>query len=431
MKKQLQRCIALLLALLLLPVVKADAVYYADMTWQSLNAASTFDEPYADYDSVFDRTQEKYLFDDMEADLLALAAAYPAQMRLETIGYSELGRPIYAVVIGSDTAKNRMFIIAEAHAREYATSQLAVLQIEYYLHNYANTINGEPLSDLFDRCQFYFIPMLNPDGAMISMKGLASLDDPRLTASAETIEAVRSLMLAEVDEMNATCEASVSYHDTDAYLYSADPDPTREDAFQYWKANAKGVDLHYNMYSEWMYNRWDATMGEWFDADTDDHFTAPGWQNYAGSAAGDGVNLAAENVALANYLSTVRPNLFITYHTASNFVQWNYGYSAGVKKNVAKQISYTAADLLGFAPSDTRNPYIGHAGWFMKNSESYMNNSGYGVTFEFASRNYLASVGGRSNSYVDAPPTQIIQLTQDVVTASGQDRPPPASARSR
>ena len=423
----MKKCFSLFLCLVtlfMLSPLSAKAIVHKQMTWETLSEASTFVEPFTDYTSVFDKTQEKYLFSEYEKDLLALQQQFPDLMKLEIAGYSELGRPLYVVVMGKDTAPNRMFILANAHAREYTGTQLSVLQIEFYLNNYYNTINGERVCDLFERCQYYFLPMFNPDGAMLSMLGLDSLDEPGLTVTPEDKAEIEKFLLTQVDEMNAACELDGTYHDTDAAFYSDNPDPEHDDAFQYWKNNIRGIDLHYNMYTPWMMERWkDGSL--WYMNNADSHFTAPSWQNFAGYDENSGIS-TTENIALEAYINKVKPSIFITYHTASNIVQWDYGYDdiengAALRKN-AQNISARVGVLLNFGVYQKRNPHLGHTGWFMKNSTNYMDTCGYGAVVELANRYYLDNVDPEVGSYTDAPPTKIIQLTEDVQTITGVQR---------
>lgn len=414
---------AILLASLL--TMTAYAVY-EDMTWQTLNENSSCVQPYTDYESVFDKTKELYLFEDYENDLKTLCGQFPDLVHLEIAGYSELGRPLYVMVMGSDSAPNRMFVLGTTHAREYTGAQLSVLQIEFYLHNYENgVVNGERICDLLDRCQMYFLPMHNPDGAMLSMQGLASLDSDYAYGSLDESERkeLTEFLKSQLDVMHASCEADANYHDSDADLYSLNPDPDRSDAFIYWKSNIRGVDLHYSMYDEWMLEKW--KTGSWYYNSQESHFSAPSWECYCGTTGRDteGISLSAENIALNNYINEVKPNFFISYHTASNQVQWNYGYgkmeNGEALRTAAGDISERLGKLTGFQVSNASNPHIGHPGWFIYNSQNYMDTCGYGVTLELASRQYLNSVGGRAANYMDAPPTQVIQVTDDVVTDTG------------
>ena len=408
--------LALLVAMLL--SMTAGAVHNRT-TWDSLDAASTFLEPYVDYESVFDKTEQNYLFADYAEDLHTLQAQYPDLMRLEVIGYSELGRPLYAVVMGKDSAPNRMLVMASTHAREYITAQLCVMQIEFYLHNYYNTIEGERVCDLMERCQFYFIPMHNPDGAQLSMVGLKSLDDPEVTISSTEKAEIREFLISQLGPMHVFCEGNELYHDTDAKFFTNDPNPEYEDAFQYWKSNIRGIDLHNSMYNPTMRSYW--TMGD----------GQPSWTDYHGNrtTSPDGTSLSAENTALRKYVDKIQPNVLLSYHTASGVIQWGYGYGglaghandSNVYKNGYK-LSYKAGELLNYSTDDRDYGICGHAGWFMLNSLNYMDSLAYGVTLEFASRRYLNAVGDYPEGYVDAPPSKVIQLTEDVKDVNGTQR---------
>jgi len=418
--KKFFRVIPCVLLLAMLLSTSAGAVHDM-MTWGTLDDASTFEEPYVDYESVFDKTQDLYLFSEYEADLKALQEQYPDLMRLEIAGYSELGRPIYVVVMGKDTAANRMLVMATTHAREYTGTQLSVLQIEFYLKNYYNTINGERVCDLMERCQFYFMPLHNPDGAMLTMIGLDSLDSPEVTASAEDKAEIEAFLLTQLEPMHTFCENNNLYHDTDDVPFSSNPDPERDDAFQYWKTNIRGVDLHNNMYTPWMMTQWKRST--WFNKNVEKNFTAPSWQDFTGLDEDDGIEAAAENRVLRDYVNKVKPNLLISYHTASNIIQWNFGYDniTGGRdlRSTAYKISTKAGELLNFDMDKTQYLLMGHAGWFMKNSTEYLDKAGYGAIIELADRRYLDGVAGYGAGYLDAPPIKTVQVTDDVVTTTG------------
>ena len=426
MKKRLSLLLCMVMLFTTLATSAQAVTVHKKMSWKQLDKASTLEEPYKDYESVFDKTQEKYLFSEFEKDLFTLRDQYPDLMKLDIIGYSELGRPLYVVILGKDTAPNRMVVMATTHAREYTGTQLSVLQIEYYLHNYYGTIEGERICDLLERCQFYFVPMHNPDGAMLTMTGLDSLDEPGLTVTPEDKAEIEKFLISQLEPMHDYCENDTHYHDSDAEFYSDNPDPERDDAFLYWKNNIRGIDLHYSMYTPWMINVW--KEGTWYYESIESHFTAPNWQNFAGANVTDGIGLSSENRAMRDFVNKIKPNLFISYHTASNYVQWNYGYGrlpngTELRAN-AQDISNKAGALLGFGTVNGNNPHIGHPGWFLKNSTEYMDTCGYAATIELASRAYLDStpqVDGRP--YTDAPPIKVIQVTDDVETVKGSKRP--------
>lgn len=78
---------------------------------------------------------------------------------LEIIGYSVLGKPIYQFKIG--TGMKKIFIWSQMHGNEGTTTK-AIMDFLLFLQS--NT----PLSITFlENFTFVFIPMLNPDGAML------------------------------------------------------------------------------------------------------------------------------------------------------------------------------------------------------------------------------------------------------------------------
>jgi len=419
MKKHI-RITALALLVTMLLSLSAGAVHNKT-TWSSLNKAGTFIEPFVDYESVIDKTEQNYLFADYAADLQTLQAQYPDLMRLEIIGYSELGRPLYVVVMGKDTAPNRTFVMANTHAREYMTAQLCVMQIEFYLKNFYNTIDGERVCDLMERCQFYFMPMHNPDGAQLVMKGLDSLDDPEVTVDDATKTTVEKFLKSQLKGMHNFCEANKLYHDTDADFYSKNPDPERDDAFLYWKSNINGIDLHNSMYDADMKKAWGG-----INLNAYNKYPRPSWTDHLGDrSTASGVALSAENTALSEYVSKIQPNVFLSYHTVTGNIQWDSGYDLlggeTVRKNAMK-ISYKAGDLLNYPVDENTYMLMGHHCWYMYNSLDYMENPGYGTVIEFATRNYLDRYTEEMTGYVDAPPSKVIQLTEDIKNIEGTQR---------
>jgi len=419
----MKRCIritALVLLVTLLLSLNAGAVHNKT-TWLSLNQAGTFIEPFVDYESVLDKDEQNYLFADYAADLQTLQAQYPDLMRVEIMGYSELGRPLYVVVMGKDSAPNRTFVLANTHAREYITAQLTMLQIEFYLQNYYNTIDGERVCDLMERCQFYFVPMHNPDGAQLTMTGLDSLDDPEVTVDDVTKAKVEKFLKSQLKGMHNYCEANKLYHDTDADFYSKNPDPERDDAFLYWKSNINGIDLHNSMYDADMKKAWGGVTLNAYN-----NHPNPSWTDHVGyRSTPDGTALSSENTALYNYVCKIRPNVFLSYHTVQGTVMWDAGYDKlggeAVRKNAMK-ISYKAGELLNYPTMETTQFLMGHPCWFMFNSLNYMENPGYGTVIEFAARNYLDKSTEEMVGYVDAPPSKVIQLTEDIKNIEGVQR---------
>ena len=75
------------------------------------------------------------------------------------IGYSQLGKPIYAFHVGSYLGP-QIIVEGAIHAREWITSLLLIEIVKYY-------------SELtIQDGGFYFIPLVNPDGVQLALDGV-------------------------------------------------------------------------------------------------------------------------------------------------------------------------------------------------------------------------------------------------------------------
>ena len=73
--------------------------------------------------------------------------------------------------------RDKFFICAATHAREYMTAQLVMKQLEYYCAHYEDgSYNGTAYRDIFENTCFVIVPMVNPDGVSISQFGEEGLN---------------------------------------------------------------------------------------------------------------------------------------------------------------------------------------------------------------------------------------------------------------
>lgn len=100
-------------------------------------------------------TTVMYTYEAMVEDISLLCDKYDS-ITYRQIGESELGKPIYVIVMGNANAKHNVLINASIHACEYQNSQLMMDIIEHV----APTYNA-------DVC-YYIIPMDNPDGVYLA-----------------------------------------------------------------------------------------------------------------------------------------------------------------------------------------------------------------------------------------------------------------------
>ncbi|MBR5115874.1 MAG: hypothetical protein IK096_02295, partial [Lachnospiraceae bacterium] len=124
--------------------------------------------------NVVQTDHQAYSYDEMREDILTLCAKYPSLLSWQSAGTTGQGREILKLRLGNPGAPHRVMIQSAIHAREYMTSQLTMEIIEYICDNYdALNCNGVPYSTLFNDTCFVILPMVNPDGVMISQLGAA------------------------------------------------------------------------------------------------------------------------------------------------------------------------------------------------------------------------------------------------------------------
>ncbi len=179
---------------------------------------------------IVDVSRQKYTYDEMVADLAALATIYPRYFSYRSIGKSVADRDIYVGILGNPDAPRQVVVSAAIHAREYMTAMLVMKEIEFCLQYYTTgSYQGIPYATLFESVCFYIVPMTNPDGVMLSQDGLDSLPVSLRQTVLDCYETEKH-----------------SYKSLDLYL-------------SHWKANARGVDLNRNYDALWeQYNKADA-----------------------------------------------------------------------------------------------------------------------------------------------------------------------------
>ena len=126
-----------------------------------------------------------------------------ANVKMDTIGYSTFGRPIYAFFVGNTTGV-QVLMEGGIHAREYLSTLFLLEEIKYLADQYSN--GG------FDG-GFYIVPLVNPDGVALVLDG----------------------------DISVTCDIQKQILN----LINGGND------FSLWKANGLGVDLIVNFDAEW------------------------------------------------------------------------------------------------------------------------------------------------------------------------------------
>ncbi len=167
------------------------------------------------------------------------------------IGKSLFGRNIYAVKIGEGAPVG----IAQyaIHGREYITAKLA---LSHYVYG-------------VETGSFWLIPLVNPDGALLSQIGLDSVADEK---DRETLKRLHG---------------------------------GKED-FSQWKANGRGVDLNVNFPAHW---------GKGIK-----NVHIAGAENYIGEKPFS----EPETYALKKFTEKIKPNFTVSYHTKGEEIYWRF-----------------------------------------------------------------------------------------------------------
>ncbi|HBP21071.1 MAG TPA: peptidase M14 [Planctomycetes bacterium] len=111
------------------------------------------------------RFNRLYDVEEIGEILAGYARAYPEWVRLETIGKSGEGRPLWLLTLtnpqGEELRKPGFYVDANIHANEVQGSETALYLLDFLLTRYGKL---ERVTELLDRSVFYFIPIVNPDG---------------------------------------------------------------------------------------------------------------------------------------------------------------------------------------------------------------------------------------------------------------------------
>lgn len=108
-----------------------------------------------------------YSYSRMKKELNALEKQYPGLIDMSYYGKTVSQRKIPLVKLGK--GKKKILIVGTVHAREYVTTSHIMKSIDYYAQCYAKDkkIEGADTRKVLDKVTFYFVPMLNIDGAEI------------------------------------------------------------------------------------------------------------------------------------------------------------------------------------------------------------------------------------------------------------------------
>lgn len=148
----------------------------------------------------------RYSYEDILQKMQELAGQYSDFTVCRSIGTSHDGRniPMMRVGLGEKT----LVLTAGIHGRESVNPVLLVKMLEDYCQAFLSQEDryGYPVQKLLDGCSVVVIPLVNPDGYEIALRGFSAIHNPVLR------------QLCKIKEIG----------------------------WQHWKYNARGVDINRN-----------------------------------------------------------------------------------------------------------------------------------------------------------------------------------------
>ncbi len=112
------------------------------------------------------RFDHYYTLEQVTEAVQALRAAFPDLTKVEEVGKSDEGRPIYAVTInnpktGPALSKPAIYVDGNMHGNEIQGGEICLYLLDYLLGNYGK---NKDVTELVDKKVFYVVPVVNVDG---------------------------------------------------------------------------------------------------------------------------------------------------------------------------------------------------------------------------------------------------------------------------
>ncbi len=107
-----------------------------------------------------------YNLKEIKDAIYKFKARYPEFVKVEVIGRSYKGNPLWAITInnpktGKEKNKPAMYVDANVHGNEIQGTEVTLYLIDYMLSHYSK---NKKITELLDRVVFYVVPVVNPDG---------------------------------------------------------------------------------------------------------------------------------------------------------------------------------------------------------------------------------------------------------------------------
>ena len=122
----------------------------------------------------------RYSYEDIFQGMEELSRRYPDFTVCRSIGTSHDGRDIPMMRVG--LGKKTLVLTAGIHGRESVNPVLLVKMLEDYCQAFQDREEryGYPVQTLLNGCSVVVIPLVNPDGYEIALRGFSVIHNPVL-----------------------------------------------------------------------------------------------------------------------------------------------------------------------------------------------------------------------------------------------------------
>ncbi|MFJ5625630.1 M14 family metallopeptidase [Peribacillus loiseleuriae] len=250
--------------------------------------------------------KQNYDYETMKKDLTRLQNVYPF-IQTPSIGNSVLGNEIPEVLIGS--GNKRVHYNGSFHANEWITTPVIMTFLNDYLLSLTNnvSIRGLHTFPLYQETMLSIVPMVNPDGVNLVLKGPPSTEPYQTKV---------------VEYNNGSMD------------------------FKSWKANINGVDLNDQFPAEW-------------EKEKARRRKSPGPRDYPGKSP------LSEQEAIAMATLTRKRDFqrVLAFHTQGKVIYWGFeNLEPPESAIIVKEFSRVS----GYEPVQSIDSYAGFKDWFIQ-----------------------------------------------------------------
>ncbi|CDQ39868.1 M14 family metallopeptidase [Virgibacillus salexigens] len=247
-----------------------------------------------------------YTYEKMQQDLHKIAKLYPF-ITLQSIGSSVMGKDLIEVQIGNGS--KQVHLNGSFHGTEWITTSVILKFINEYAISLTNQLPMQAIATLplYQAARLSIVPMVNPDGVNLVIKG---------SASAAKYE-------ANVLDINHN-----------------------QDDFSNWKANIRGVDLNKQFPACW-------------NVEANRKPTSPQPRDFPGYMA----LTEPEAIAMANLAKQRHFMRLLALHTQGEEIYWGF---EGFEPAISQKIVNEYAQVSGYQPVRYLDSFAGYKDWFIQ-----------------------------------------------------------------